>query len=189
MHDCRLTCTSVQLIDFLALNLCSDTQQNLFTILGLLFSKTIFLAINSCMTVHSVVATERIVMYRERFARKSPSKVLVHWSKPLHFGLSHTLQLVITGLLIRSFGTSFRYSLCSYTTYGDIEKEIDVFGEKKAVSLFMIDYFGFRHDQLGVVGLWQLFSSHTLLSSLLCLLIVYLSLIFREDDYCFPHDC
>ncbi|CAN6460441.1 unnamed protein product [Victoria cruziana] len=45
-----------------------DTQQNLFTILGLLFSGTIFLAINSCMTIHPVVATERIVMYRERFA-------------------------------------------------------------------------------------------------------------------------
>ncbi|KAF3782272.1 ABC transporter G family member 44 [Nymphaea thermarum] len=36
--------------------------------------------------------------------------------------------------------------------YGDIDKEIDVFGEKKAVSLFLKDYFGFRHDQLGVVA-------------------------------------
>ncbi|KAF3790901.1 hypothetical protein EJ110_NYTH15615 [Nymphaea thermarum] len=44
------------------------TQQDLFTLLGLLFAQTIFLAINSCMTVHPVVATERIVMYRERFA-------------------------------------------------------------------------------------------------------------------------
>ncbi|CAN6460412.1 unnamed protein product [Victoria cruziana] len=44
------------------------TQQDLFTILGLLFAQTIFLALNNCLTVHPVVATERIVMYRERFA-------------------------------------------------------------------------------------------------------------------------
>ncbi|XP_031481916.1 ABC transporter G family member 33-like isoform X5 [Nymphaea colorata] len=36
--------------------------------------------------------------------------------------------------------------------YGDIDKVIDVFGEKKAVSLFLKDYFGFPHDQLGVVA-------------------------------------
>ncbi|KAK9136565.1 hypothetical protein Sjap_007159 [Stephania japonica] len=37
--------------------------------------------------------------------------------------------------------------------YGDIEKEILVFGETKTVSAFLSDYFGFRQDQLGIVAI------------------------------------
>ncbi|KAG9154826.1 hypothetical protein Leryth_019541 [Lithospermum erythrorhizon] len=36
--------------------------------------------------------------------------------------------------------------------YGDIEKEVIVFGEKKSVEAFLKDYFGFHHDQLPLVG-------------------------------------
>lgn len=37
--------------------------------------------------------------------------------------------------------------------YGDVEKEIIVFGEeKKKVSAFLEDYFGYRHDSLAVVA-------------------------------------
>lgn len=45
-----------------------DNQQNLFNILGCMFSATIFLGINNCSTVLPHIATERTVMYRERFA-------------------------------------------------------------------------------------------------------------------------
>ncbi|KAF8387703.1 hypothetical protein HHK36_026357 [Tetracentron sinense] len=36
--------------------------------------------------------------------------------------------------------------------YGDINKEIMVFGELKTVSSFLQDYYGFHHDRLGVVA-------------------------------------
>lgn len=36
--------------------------------------------------------------------------------------------------------------------YGDIQKEIMVFGETKTVSAFLKDYFGYHHDQLPIVG-------------------------------------
>ncbi|XP_048137047.1 pleiotropic drug resistance protein 3-like isoform X2 [Rhodamnia argentea] len=37
--------------------------------------------------------------------------------------------------------------------YGDIDKEIMVFGETKTVAAFLKDYFGFHHDQLYVVAI------------------------------------
>ena len=36
--------------------------------------------------------------------------------------------------------------------YGDIKKEISVFGETKTVATFLEDYFGFHHKFLGVVA-------------------------------------
>ncbi|KAL1220621.1 ABC transporter G family member 41 [Cardamine amara subsp. amara] len=36
--------------------------------------------------------------------------------------------------------------------YGDVKKEIVAFGEKKKVSAFLEDYFGYRHDSLAVVA-------------------------------------
>ncbi|XP_030477545.1 pleiotropic drug resistance protein 3-like isoform X2 [Syzygium oleosum] len=37
--------------------------------------------------------------------------------------------------------------------YGDIDKDITVFGETKTVAAFLKDYFGFHHDQLYVVAI------------------------------------
>ncbi|XP_077217702.1 pleiotropic drug resistance protein 3-like isoform X2 [Tasmannia lanceolata] len=37
--------------------------------------------------------------------------------------------------------------------YGDIKKEIMVFGETKTVASFLHDYFGYHHDRLGVVAI------------------------------------
>ncbi|KAL6139108.1 hypothetical protein ACLB2K_064385 [Fragaria x ananassa] len=42
-------------------------QQNLFNILGSMYTGVIFLGINNCATVLQYVATERTVMYREKF--------------------------------------------------------------------------------------------------------------------------
>nr|XP_029118044.1 pleiotropic drug resistance protein 3 [Elaeis guineensis] len=36
--------------------------------------------------------------------------------------------------------------------YGDIKKEIVVFGETKSIASFLEDYFGFHHDRLGLVA-------------------------------------
>lgn len=46
------------------------------------------------------------------------------------------------------------WSLNGFLTsqYGDIDKEILIFGELKTVSSFLQDYYGFRHDHLGIVA-------------------------------------
>ncbi|CAL0325454.1 unnamed protein product [Lupinus luteus] len=36
--------------------------------------------------------------------------------------------------------------------YGDLDKEILIFGEKKQVGSFLRDYYGFRHDRLSIVA-------------------------------------
>ncbi|KAL3515877.1 hypothetical protein ACH5RR_022779 [Cinchona calisaya] len=36
--------------------------------------------------------------------------------------------------------------------YGDVDKKIEVFGETKTIAMFLRDYFGFRHNQLHIVG-------------------------------------
>lgn len=36
--------------------------------------------------------------------------------------------------------------------YGDVDKEIMAFGEKKRVSALLEDYLGYRHDSFGVVA-------------------------------------
>lgn len=37
--------------------------------------------------------------------------------------------------------------------YGDIDKEIMVFGETKTVAAFLKDYFGFDHDHLATTAI------------------------------------
>ncbi|XP_059437806.1 pleiotropic drug resistance protein 3-like [Corylus avellana] len=45
-----------------------NNQQNLFNVFGSMYAAVIFLGINNCTTVLQHVATERTVMYRERFS-------------------------------------------------------------------------------------------------------------------------
>nr|XP_023885614.1 pleiotropic drug resistance protein 3-like isoform X1 [Quercus suber]POE69405.1 pleiotropic drug resistance protein 3 [Quercus suber] len=45
-----------------------NTQQDIFNVLGTMFTAVIFFGINNCSTVLPIVATERTVLYRERFA-------------------------------------------------------------------------------------------------------------------------
>jgi hypothetical protein len=45
-----------------------NNQQDLFNVLGSMFTAIIFFGINNCSMVLPLVATERTVLYRERFA-------------------------------------------------------------------------------------------------------------------------
>ncbi|XP_031274859.1 pleiotropic drug resistance protein 3-like [Pistacia vera] len=45
-----------------------DDQQNLFNIFGAFYVAVIFIGMNNCSTIISYVATERTIMYREKFA-------------------------------------------------------------------------------------------------------------------------
>lgn len=45
--------------------------------------------------------------------------------------------------------------LNSYMTsqYGDIKQQITTFGQSQAINSFLEDYYGYRHDRLGLVAL------------------------------------
>ncbi|XP_044500394.1 pleiotropic drug resistance protein 3-like isoform X2 [Mangifera indica] len=204
-----------------------NDQQSLFNIFGALYVAVIFLGINNCSSVMSYVATERTVMYREKFAGMySPRAyafaqvaveipyifvqailfVLItypmmgfYWSvykifwnlyamfmTMLYYNYLGMLLVALTpnemvaAILSSVFYTLFNlfsgfvmpqpqipkwwiwlyyltptsWTLNAMITsqYGDISKEITVFGESVSVSSFIKDYFGFRHDRLAITG-------------------------------------
>ncbi|XWS57389.1 hypothetical protein CRYUN_Cryun09bG0170100 [Craigia yunnanensis] len=202
-----------------------DNQQNLFNILGSMYTAAIFLGINNCSSVLPYVATERTVMYRERFAGmysawayalaqmtveipylfiQSVMFVIITYPMIGYYGsaykvfwyfyamfctmlyfnylgmslVSLTPNFILASILSSVFYTLFNlfagflipqpqipgwwiwlYYLTptSWTMngmltsqYGDIQKEIMVFGETKTVASFLKDYFGFHHDRLAI---------------------------------------
>jgi hypothetical protein len=46
----------------------SKQQQDIFNILGLIYGSALFLGFNNCCILQPVVATERVVLYREKAA-------------------------------------------------------------------------------------------------------------------------
>lgn len=63
----RLACEAFEFLLFL-LSFQRNTEQDLFNILGSMYMAVIFLGLNNCSTVLPYVATERTVLYREKFA-------------------------------------------------------------------------------------------------------------------------
>ncbi|KAJ8439251.1 hypothetical protein Cgig2_030186 [Carnegiea gigantea] len=204
-----------------------ENQQSLFTIFGSMFSGVIFLGINNCSNVLPYVATERTVVYRERFAGmycswaysfaqvsvelpylfsvaliftvitypmigyySSAYKVFWYFYAMfctlLYFNYMGMMLVALTpnyqlaSIISSAFYSMFNlfsgflipqphipkwwlwlYYICptSWTLngllssqYGDIQQGITVFGKPTTVASFVEDYFGFRHDQLGIVA-------------------------------------
>ncbi|KAL5700652.1 drug-responsive transcription factor pdr3 [Ranunculus cassubicifolius] len=204
-----------------------DTQQDLFIIVAFIFTSTIFFGINNCSTALPFVATERNVLYREKFAGMYSSwaysfaQVAVElpysftqallfliiaypmigfaWSAYkmfwffyamfctlLYFNylgmliVSITPNVQVAAILSSAFYTiinlfsgfaipepqiprwwvwlyyltpsSWTLNAIFTSQYGDMEKEIMVFGEPKSVAAFLRDFYGFRHDRLGIVA-------------------------------------
>ncbi|XP_027333871.1 pleiotropic drug resistance protein 3-like isoform X5 [Abrus precatorius] len=204
-----------------------NNQQDLFNVLGSMYIAVIFLGINYCSTILPYVATERSVLYREKFAGMYSSMaysfaqvaieipyILVqsilyvaitypmigfHWSVQKVFWYFYTtfctfLYFVYLGMLIMSVSSNLDlasvlstaiytifnlfsgflmpgpkipkwwvwcYWICPTawslnglltSQYGDMEKEILIFGDKKPVASFLRDYYGFRHDRLSLVA-------------------------------------
>ncbi|KAK9991985.1 hypothetical protein SO802_026970 [Lithocarpus litseifolius] len=204
-----------------------NTEQDLFNILGSMYMAVIFLGLNNCSTVLPYVATERAVLYREKFAgmyspnaysfaqviMEIPYVILqtilyvaltypaigFYWSAYKVFWYFYAtfctlLYYVYLGMLLVSISKSIDvasilaaaiytilnifsgflmpgpkipkwwvwcYWICPTSwslnglltsQYGDIKKEILIFGELKTVSSFLEDYYGFQHDQLGLVA-------------------------------------
>ncbi|KAL5852887.1 hypothetical protein ACOSQ3_008005 [Xanthoceras sorbifolium] len=204
-----------------------NNQQDLFNVLGSMYSAILFFGTYNCSAVLPFVATERTVLYRERFAGMYSSRaysfaqVLIevpylffeaviyviitypmigyHWSayKILwsfygmfcnllccsYLGMlvlsltpnvqmaaivtssSYTMLNLFSGFIIPRphipkwwlwlyyiCPTSWALNGMLTSQYGDIKKEISVFGETKPVADFLEDYFGFQHSYLGGVA-------------------------------------
>ncbi|XP_050220408.1 pleiotropic drug resistance protein 3-like [Mercurialis annua] len=204
-----------------------DSQQDLFIMLGSMYTSIIFFGINSCSSVLSYVSTERTVLYRERFAGMYSPWAYAFAQVMVELPYLFVVALIYVGITYPMIGYSISlykifwafytlfYTLLCYTymgmmlvsltpsvqvasiiasptysmlilfagyivprpripkwwiwlyymcptswilngmltsQYGDVEKEILVFGETKTVSAFLQDYFGYHHDFLGVVA-------------------------------------
>ncbi|KAL1334319.1 hypothetical protein HN51_063249 [Arachis hypogaea] len=204
-----------------------NNQQDLFNIFGSMYIAVIFLGVNYCSTILPYVATERSVLYREKFAGMYSSiaysfaqvaieipYILVQailyvgitypmigfeWSVAKVFWYFYTtfctfLYFVYLGMLIMSLSTNLDiasvlstavytifnlfsgflmpgpkipkwwvwcYWICPTawslnglltSQYGDMDKEITIFGKKEQVGAFLKDYYGFRHDRLSLAA-------------------------------------
>ncbi|ONK61392.1 uncharacterized protein A4U43_C08F29430 [Asparagus officinalis] len=204
-----------------------NNQQDLFNIFGLLYITTNFFGINNSSSVLTFVATERTVLYRERYAGMySPwaysfAQMVIeipyvfiqvglfmviiypaigfYWSAYKFLWFFFTmfctlLYFVYLGMLIVSLTPNVQvasilqspcYALLNLfsgfmvpspqipkwwiwfyyinpmawtinslltSQYGDVDKEIMVFGEVKSISSFIKDYFGYHHDHQGFVA-------------------------------------
>ncbi|XP_049936779.1 pleiotropic drug resistance protein 3-like [Nymphaea colorata] len=204
-----------------------DSQENLFSILGMLFLATIFIGVNNCISVFPVVAIERSVLYREKFAGMYASPAyafaqvvielpyvfvqaviygIITYSTVYFYGsaykifwyiftmfmtllyytylgmmvialtpsvnvasilqsLFNTTLTLFAGFLIPgpqipkwwiwmywSCPTNWTLRAFFSSQYGDIQEQVDVFGEQKTVANFLKDYYGFHHDQLGLTA-------------------------------------
>ncbi|KAL5564644.1 hypothetical protein UlMin_027808 [Ulmus minor] len=203
------------------------SQQDLFNVLGSMFSAITFFGINNCSMVLPFVAVERSVFYRERFAGMYsswaysfaqvaievpylfalaviyviitypmigyyPSAYKIFWS---FYGMFSTLlcfnylgmllvsltpNVQVASIVASSFYTILnlfsgfivpqpripKWWLWLYylsptswvlngmltSQYGDIHKEISVFGTNKTVAAFLEDYYGYHHNLLGLVA-------------------------------------
>ncbi|XP_068663114.1 pleiotropic drug resistance protein 3-like [Aristolochia californica] len=204
-----------------------NTQQDLFNIVGGMFTAIVFVGVNNCSSVLPLIATERSVLYREKFAGmyspmvysfaqvavelpyaivlallflvityptigydESVNKILwyfyITFCTLLYYNYlgmllmsmtpniqvdsilasaSYTILNLFSGFLIPQPQIPkwwvWLYWICptSWTLkgyiasqYWDVEKEIPVFGENKPVATFLNDYFGYHHNQLGIVA-------------------------------------
>ncbi|KAK9195038.1 hypothetical protein WN943_003155 [Citrus x changshan-huyou] len=132
---------------------------------GSLYLAVVFLGINNCSSVIPNVARERTVMYREGFAGMySPwAYALAQVTVEIPYLLIQALAYVIISYpMIGYYGSAYKLYYMMPTSwalngmitsqYGDIDKEIIVFGETKSLSSFLEDYFGFHHDRLPITA-------------------------------------
>uniref|UniRef100_A0A6N2LL61 ABC transporter domain-containing protein n=1 Tax=Salix viminalis TaxID=40686 RepID=A0A6N2LL61_SALVM len=206
---------------------CRKNEQDLFNIAGSMYAFIVFFGINNCSSVLPFVATERTVLYRERFAGMYSSwaysfaQVLVEipylfvqsviyviiaypmigyslsagkifWSfysmfcTLLFFNYQGMLLVSLTpNIQVAAILASFSYTMLNFfsgfvvpkphipkwwlwlyyicptswalngmltSQYGDVDEEISVFGDTRALSAFVEDYFGYHHSFLSVVG-------------------------------------
>ncbi|KAB1202050.1 Pleiotropic drug resistance protein 3 [Morella rubra] len=97
-----------------------NNQQNLFNIFGSMYASVIFLGINNCSTVLPYVATERTVMYRERFAGmySSWAYALAQVLVEVPYLFSETaIFVIITYPMIGYYGSAYKVFWYFYSIF------------------------------------------------------------------------
>uniref|UniRef100_A0A7N0UHR1 ABC transporter domain-containing protein n=1 Tax=Kalanchoe fedtschenkoi TaxID=63787 RepID=A0A7N0UHR1_KALFE len=205
-----------------------NNEQDLFTILGSMYISVIFLGVNICSTVLPHIATERAVLYREKYAGMYSTRAYsfaqvaievpyilmqtiiyvaitypaigYYWAPYKFFWYFYAtfctfLYYVYLGMLILSVSENVELAsvlaTAAYTIlnlfsgflmpgpkipkwwiwcywispsswslnglltsqYGDLNKEILIYGKPTAISSFLESYYGFQHDRLSLVAI------------------------------------
>nr|KJB76621.1 hypothetical protein B456_012G097300 [Gossypium raimondii] len=122
-----------------------NNQQSLFNIFGSMYGAVIFLGCNSGSAVQPFVATERIIMYRERFAG-------------MYCSWCYTLAQKIPGWWIWMYylvPTSWTLDVLLTSQFGDVNDEIVVYTQTTTIAKLLDQYFGFgnHHIMLSAVVL------------------------------------
>ncbi|KAM4107965.1 hypothetical protein ACB094_03G008200 [Castanea mollissima] len=138
-----------------------NNQQDLLNIFGSMYATVIFLGINNCSAVIQYVIVEGSYLFIETAIFVTITYPMIGYYGSASTILSsafYTIFNLFAGFLIPIpqipkwwtwlyYLTSTSWSLNGLlaSQYGDINKEILVFGETKAVFAFLEDYFGFHH--------------------------------------------
>ncbi|KAK6273088.1 hypothetical protein POUND7_010171 [Theobroma cacao] len=148
-----------------------NNQQNLFNMFGSMYAAVIFLGTNSGSSVQPFVATERIVMYRERFAGMYSSWVyaLAQVAIEVPYLFSQAIVFVIiTYSMIGYYGTAYKlfwyfYAMFSTLLYFNflgmllvsLTPDVAIAGALTSVCYPMLNLFsGFLIPQLKIPRWW-----------------------------------
>nr|CAD1823988.1 unnamed protein product [Ananas comosus var. bracteatus] len=114
-------------------------QQDVFNAMGSMYAAVLFVGFQNSTSIQPIVAIERTVFYRERAAGMYSAlpyafgqRIPVWWR---WYYWINPVAWTLYGLVVSQFG--------------DIEHHLD---SGETVAYFVRDYFGFRHDFLGVVA-------------------------------------
>ena len=79
-----------------------DNQQSLFNVFGATYTAVFFCGVNNCASVLPYVSTERVVLYRERFAGMYTSWSLCTCSGTKLNDIPQDMQFFVTCMLIQA---------------------------------------------------------------------------------------
>uniref|UniRef100_A0A0E0HJ07 ABC transporter domain-containing protein n=1 Tax=Oryza nivara TaxID=4536 RepID=A0A0E0HJ07_ORYNI len=131
-----------------------NDEQDLFNVFGAMYLGSTTIGSYNHQSIIPFSTTERIVMYREKFAGMYSS-----WSYSFAQAAIEIPYVFIQVQIPKWWVWLYYLTPTSWTLdalltsqYGNIEKEIRAFGETKSVSIFLNDYFGFHKDKLSLVA-------------------------------------
>ncbi|GKD41486.1 pleiotropic drug resistance protein 3-like protein isoform X2, partial [Tanacetum coccineum] len=116
-------------------------QQSLFNVFGSMFTAVLFGGANNCASAIAYVSVERTVLYRERFSG-------------MYASLAYAFAQKIPKWWIWLYyltPTSWTLNALLTSQFGDVKKNILVFGETRSVEAFLREYFGYHHEHLPLV--------------------------------------
>ncbi|KAK3034666.1 hypothetical protein RJ639_033621 [Escallonia herrerae] len=135
-------------------------EQDLFNILGSMLIFLLFLGISNGSSVQSVIATERTIVYRERFGGmySSPVYAFAQAATEIPYVLLQAVIFVIITYPAIDIHLSldkvfWNLVLQRHSGIAIWDTHIAVNGESVEIKAFLHSYFGYLHDDLGHIAL------------------------------------